>query len=178
MAHDGKVGHERATAFLYSDWLYQSEVAGKWGQWVSFLQGPIFPSRSPHRSHTITEHWQQIISTFPRNFLKNRSRSRKRGRLVRYRSVHFILTFYTQRVVKGESRSRFTENKTVLGISRFTEKKRMFLFKQKLHTVTFWKITLKQNLPSCCHFPSLAFCVKLKGNRVPHQHSLQNTVAF
>ena len=46
------------------------------------------------------------------------------------------------RVVKGGSRSRFTENKTVLsqftknkiGISRFTEKKEKVL---KLHTVTF-----------------------------------------
>ena len=44
----------------------------------------------------------------------------------------------------GESRSRFTENKTVLsqftknkiGIS-LTEKMKTFFFKQKLHTVTF-----------------------------------------
>ena len=47
------------------------------------------------------------------------------------------------RVVKGLSRSRFTENKTVLsqftknkiGISRFTEKKGKAFFKQKLRTV-------------------------------------------
>ena len=49
---------------------------------------------------------------------------------------------------KGASRSRLTDNTTVLsqftknkiGISRFTEKKRTFFFKQKLHdiyTVTF-----------------------------------------
>ena len=44
-----------------------------------------------------------------------------------------------KRVVKGGSRSHFTENKTVLsqftknkiGISRFTEKKRTFCFKKK-----------------------------------------------
>ena len=49
------------------------------------------------------------------------------------------------RVVKGGSRSHFTENKTVLsqftknkiGISRFTEKMKTIFFKQKLHTVIF-----------------------------------------
>ena len=50
-----------------------------------------------------------------------------------------------KRVVKGSSRSRFTENKMVssqftknkIGISRFTEKKGNVFLEQKLHTVTF-----------------------------------------
>ena len=80
------------------------------------------------------------------------------------------------RVVKGGSRSRFTENKTVLsqftknkiGISRFTEKRRTFFFKQKLHTVSFWKITSKAK--PCLLFSlsvHFAFCAMQKGNRVP-----------
>ena len=59
-----------------------------------------------------------------------------------------------KRVVKGGSRSHFTENKTVLsqftknkiGISRFTEKKERFALKKKLiNTVTFGK-----TMQTCC----------------------------
>ena len=68
-------------------------------------------------------------------------------------------------VVKGGggrgSRSRFTENK--IGISRFTEKGRTFFFKQKLHTVSFWKITSKAK--PCLLFSlsvHFAFCAMQK----------------
>ena len=68
-----------------------------------------------------------------------------------------------KRVVKGWSRSRFTENKTVLsqftkskiGISRFTEKKKRkrFSLNKSCIPLHFGKLRPKQNLHSCCHFP-------------------------